>query len=89
MYRIMTVTLAALLLGGCATASIKPPSQKQVNLVLTKCPVLQNYTKSQLERAAAEIKIMPSDAQVTAMITEYSKLRQACRVMTKKLKAQN
>lgn len=87
MHRLLTVTLATILIGGCAT--VKPPSPKQVNLVLTKCPVLQNYTKSQLERAAAEIKIMPSDAQVTAMITDYSKLRQACRVMTKKLKAQN
>lgn len=89
MHKLLTLTAITLIVGGCATASIKKPTPSQVNLVLTKCPVLQNYTKTQLERAAAEVKILPSDAQITAMITDYSKLRQACRVMTKKLKQQN
>jgi outer membrane murein-binding lipoprotein Lpp len=75
--------IGTMLLGGCATGS---EQQKQVALVLSKCPVLKNYTKDQMKKAASELKSLPSESQVAVLVTDYSKLRDACRVASKKLK---
>jgi hypothetical protein len=80
---IQFVLIAALALGGCATGS---EQQKQVALVISKCPVLKNYSKEQLKKAASELKNLPSESQVAVLVTDYSKLRDACRVARKKLK---
>lgn len=79
------IILTSLLLTGCGTVSNLKPTQKQVNLVLTKCPVLRNYSKAEMKKAAEELQNIPSDAQLARMIGDYGKLRQACRVITKKL----
>lgn len=71
------------LLTGCATFK---PSQKQVSLVLTKCPVLKQYSREELKVAAAEISAMPTNAQVTKLLADYSKIRQACRAIERRLK---
>lgn len=77
--------LSTLILTGCGTVSNFKPTQKQVNLVLTKCPVLRNYTKAEMKQAALELENIPSQAQLARMIGDYGKLRQACRVISKKL----
>lgn len=79
------VVLSTLALTGCGTVSNFKPTQKQVNLVLTKCPVLRNYTKAEMKQAALELENIPSQAQLARMIGDYGKLRQACRVISKKL----
>lgn len=79
------IVLSSLVLTGCGTISGLKPTQKQVNLVLTKCPVLRNYTKAEMKKAASELQNIPSDAQLARMIGDYGKLRQACRVITKRL----
>jgi hypothetical protein len=79
------LVLSSLSLTGCGTISSFKPTQKQVNLVLTKCPVLRNYTKTEMRQAASELQNIPSNAQLARMIGDYGKLRQACRVITKKL----
>ena len=78
--------ISTLALTGCGTVSNFKPTQKQVNLVLTKCPVLRNYSKAEMKQAAKELKSIPSESQIASMIGDYGKLRQACRVITKKLK---
>lgn len=78
--------ISTLALTGCGTVSNFKPTQKQVNLVLTKCPVLRNYSKAEMKQAAQELKNIPSESQIASMIGDYGKLRQACRVITKKLK---
>lgn len=80
------IVLSSLALTGCGTVSGFKPTQKQVNLVLTKCPVLKNYSKAEMKQAAQELNNIPSQAQLARMIGDYGKLRQACRVITKKLK---
>ena len=44
------------------------------------CPPLVNYTAAQQKQAAAELRKMHSDAQIARMITDYGKLRAACRI---------
>lgn len=72
----------SLFLMGCATTT----GQERA-LVLSKCPVLKNYTQEEMTRAAKELRGLPSDAQLSEMITDYSKLRDACRLADRKLKS--
>jgi hypothetical protein len=44
------------------------------------CPPLINYSAAQQKQAANELRKMHSEAQVAKMITDYGKLRAACRV---------
>lgn len=69
-----------LIFGGCSVAQ-----QQQFNFALNNCPVLKRYSKEQLLKAAAELKALPTESQLTVMITDYSKLRDACRVAQRKL----
>ena len=77
----MTMALA-----DCGTNSNYDPTQKQVNLVLTKCPVLKNYSNEELLAAAEQLSNIPSESQIAKMVNDYGKLREACRIITKKLK---
>lgn len=78
--------MGTIVLGGCAGGSMSQTQQKQVALVISKCPVLKQYTKEQMKKAAMELKSLPSESQVAVLVTDYSKLRDACRVASKKLK---
>lgn len=55
-------------------------------LVLAKCPVLKQYSKERLTKAANELRSLPDDSEVAALLTDYSKMRDACRAITKELK---
>lgn len=59
---------------------------KTKTLVIAKCPVLKQYSKERLIKAANELKSLPDDSQVAALLTDYSKMRDACRAITKELK---
>jgi uncharacterized protein YceK len=85
MKSVVIVIMIGLMLGGCA-GGLSNTNQKQVALVISKCPVLKKYTKAQMQRAAAELKVLPSEAQVAVMVTDYGKLRDACRVASNKMK---
>jgi len=80
-----SIILGTLVLGGCA-GGMSQQQQKQVALVISKCPVLKNYTKEQMKKAASELQSLPSESQVAVLVTDYSKLRDACRVASRKLK---
>jgi outer membrane murein-binding lipoprotein Lpp len=68
-------------LGGCA--SLTP---ERIELALSTCPVLKTYTPEQMKQAASELKALPTESQIAVLVTDYSKLRQACRAAEKKLK---
>ena len=75
---------SVLMLAGCATMDISPETK---TLVLTRCPVLKQYSPQQLAKAAIELKNLSySDSEIEEMINDYGKLRKACKVITKKLK---
>ena len=78
----IATAVIGILLGGCATTS----SQEQVALVKQQCPVLKRYSREQLAQAAKELRALATDSQIAEMITDYSQLRDACRVAAKKLR---
>jgi uncharacterized protein YcfL len=78
------VALFVLFLGGCsATQYLSQQDIKQV--VLNRCPPLVNYSQEQQRMAAEELRKLYSDSQIAVMITDYSKLRDACRIVTKRV----
>jgi TusA-related sulfurtransferase len=85
---ILAVSLTAFVVSGCATVSGMTSAEKQQTktLVLAKCPVLKQYSKETLMKAAQELKALPDGSQLTVLITDYSKMRDACRAITKELK---
>ena len=50
-------------------------------------PCSQNYSREQLAQAAIELDMLPNESQLSMMLSDYSKLRDACRVAEKKLKS--
>lgn len=44
------------------------------------CPPLVNYSADQMKRAAAEMRALHKDAELRRLITDYGKMRDACRV---------
>lgn len=62
------------------------PPQPSKTLVITKCPVLKSYSKEQLTEASAELKGLAADSKLALLITDYSKMRDACRAIVKKTK---
>lgn len=54
--------------------------EDKITVVLRKCPALVSYSKVEQKKALQEIKTMASDAQIPRMMTDYSKLRDACKV---------
>ena len=70
-------------LGACSSTL----QQEAVTLALNKCPPLKSYTREQLVRAASELEQIPTESQIAKMLSDYSRLRDACRVAEQKLKA--
>lgn len=85
--KILAAITLSLMLAGCATMDKAEIAQTKT-LVIAKCPVLKNYSKDRLKKAAAELQSLPSDSELAALLTDYSKLRDACRAITKELKKQ-
>jgi len=82
---VIAVALSAMLLGGCATVQSSP----SLPLVISQCPALTKYTQAQLNKAAAEMRSLPTESQVAKLVTDYGKLRDACRVANSKIKKAN
>jgi len=71
-----------LILGGCSVSE----QQRAKVIAINKCPVLKKYSDEQLKIAATELKNLPNDAQLTVILSDYSKLRDACRLAEQRLK---
>lgn len=87
MHKYILLIAAAISLGGCET--LNATQQRQIALVISKCPVLKTYSQEQLDKAAAEIENLPDASVLPGLVTDYSKLRDACRVANRKIKAAN
>ena len=59
-----------------------PQYQKLKPVVVSQCPELTQYSLEDLKKAATELRMLPSDSQIAEMIADYSKLRDACRVLS-------
>jgi hypothetical protein len=44
------------------------------------CPPLINYSADQMKRAAAEMRALHKEAELRRLVTDYGKMRDACRV---------
>jgi len=75
---IISVILLSTLLAGC-----RPISREDVTIYLTRCPPLVSYSKETQRRALAELRKIASDSEIAKMISDYSKLRDACRLNNK------
>lgn len=73
-----------LLLAGCSV-----PRSEIRTVVVNQCPVLQNYTPEQQKIAAQELRKLYTDSQLAIMITDYSKLRDACRIVNKRVRVKS
>lgn len=81
--KLLLIFVTTLLLAGCATSQ----PQQQLNIAVNQCPALKQYTKEQMAAAAQELRNLPSTAQINSLLTDYSKLRDACRIAEKKMRA--
>lgn len=85
MVKIVMILTSCLMLSGCASLGLT--KQEIQTVVLNNCPVLINYTPEQQKMAAEELRKLYSESVLTTFITDYSKLREACRVVNKRVKA--
>ena len=69
-----------MLLAGCSV-----PRSGIRTIVLNQCPPLVDYSKDQQKLAAEELKKIYTDSQIANMIVDYSKLREACRIVNKRV----
>jgi hypothetical protein len=64
--RILTPVIFSLALAACQTTG-------------GGCPPLVGYNAAQQQQAAKELRAMGKDAQLSKMIVDYKKMRDACR----------
>lgn len=89
--KLIIVGLLAMMLAGCSgsmsslvtDAKGRPITQA---MVISKCPALKQYTPEQMARAATELRSLADDSELAKLITDYGKMREACRVISNKLK---
>lgn len=80
--KIIMVVIMTLFLAGCGTST-----NQAINIAVNQCPSLKKYTKEQMLKALSEIQKLPSETQISVLLNDYSKLRDACRLAEKKLKS--
>lgn len=44
------------------------------------CPPLVSYSPAQMKQAASEMRALPKTAEIRRLVTDYGKMRDACRV---------
>lgn len=78
--------LSLFFLTGCASSL---NNSQNINLVLSRCPTLKNYSQEKLKKVAIQIKDLPDDSELIEILNDYGKFREACRLANKKLKVTN
>lgn len=82
MFKVLLLIPVLVALGACTPQQ----QERTITVAINKCPALKNYSREQLRRAAEELKLLPSESQVAVMLSDYSKLRDACRVAERRLR---
>lgn len=86
MSKLIILTIPFLVVLGACT----PIQQERATAIAIKqCPALKNYSREQLKRAASEIRNLPNESQIAILLSDYSKLRDACRVAERRLREMN
>lgn len=86
MSKMFMLTIPFLVVLGACT----PMQQERATAIaINKCPALKNYSREQLKRAAGELRLLPNESQVAILLSDYSKLRDACRVAERRLREMN
>jgi hypothetical protein len=82
MFKSLLLITILVVLGGCSLAQ----QERGITIAINKCPPLKNYSREQLKRAASELQSLQSESQLTVMLSDYSKLRDACRVAENRMR---
>lgn len=69
MRRHILVLLAVSLVMGCAATGTPPPGPS------VRCPAIRQYTLTEEQAVAQELKKLPSDSSVKRFIDDYGELR--------------
>jgi hypothetical protein len=78
---LVLIVFFSILLSACSVSNMD-----KVEIAVDNCPELENYSPKELIQAAKELNSLPSESQVTNMMNDYSKLREACRFAKRKMK---
>lgn len=74
----------SIVLAGCANSL---NTQENINLVLSRCPTLKQYSREKMLRTSQAIKNLPDDSELIEILGDYSRLREACRIAERKLRS--
>lgn len=85
MNKVIMVIFLSLSLFGCAHMS-RDDMLAAKTLVIAKCPVLKSYSTTEQKKAADELRALGVDSEIAKMLIDYSKMRDACRAITRKYK---
>jgi len=85
MFKLILLIPILVTLGACTPAQ----QMQATTIAINKCPALKNYSREQLRRAAQELRSLPSESQLSVMLSDYSKLRDACRIAEQRLRQMN
>jgi uncharacterized protein YceK len=84
--KILMVLAIAFTLTGCATTQSAINPQKVRPVVISQCPELRKYRTADLKKAASELNLLPANSQIAELLTDYNKLRDACRILAKRMR---
>ena len=83
-YKLTIAASSAILLGSAASynacACFWPFEQEITPAIIRKCPPIVNYSPEQQQKIARELQDIKENTEISKIITDYSKLRDACRV---------
>ena len=85
MFKLILLIPILVALGACSSTE----QIRATTIAINKCPTLKNYSREQLVRAAQELRSLPSESQLSVMLSDYSKLRDACRIAEQRLRQMN
>lgn len=85
MFKLILLIPILVSLGACSSTE----QIRATTIAINKCPTLKNYSREQLVKAAQELRSLPSESQLSVMLSDYSKLRDACRIAEQRLRQMN
>lgn len=71
MLRLLSIAALSSALAGCVTTSGTPAGT---------CPSLPAYSPAQQKQAAAELRALPPNSEISVMVTDYGRVRDVCRL---------
>jgi len=82
--KFIIIGILTLTLSNCDNAQMS--SQRARPIIVSQCPELAKYKTADLKRAAKELNLLPANSQIAELLTDYNKLRDACRVLSNRMR---